>query len=81
MDEGRKLDLEDLEKVLNDPERTEWSKTLAYNNKKKILRQLKDKKLTKLRQYLFEARKKGDDATANKLAYLIKDHTKESREW
>jgi hypothetical protein len=81
MDDGRKLDLQELDAVLNDPTKSRWAKNLAYRSKKKILLQLKDKRLTQLRQWVINAQRQHDYEVAEKLTYLIKDHTKESRNW
>lgn len=65
MDEGRRHDLKQLEKIINDRETDDFTRSQAIQSRKKIIKQLEDKKLTKLRQSLIEASRANDhEATA-----------------
>ena len=79
MDEGRYHQLRELQKVLDDPTRTRFAKKSAYRTQQDILRQLKDKKLTHLREQLLNAANAGDKHAEWKISCQIRDYLKKEK--
>lgn len=79
MDQGRYKDLAKLQVVLDDPTKPVSVKRQAYSVKQDIIRQLKDKKLTALREQLVKAAQNFDELAEWKISNQIKDYMKKER--
>lgn len=75
MDNTRYVDLGRLHKVFNDPLENIHTRRIAYRSFNRILRHLKDKKLSKLRHRLVRAQLAGDSSAADRLTLQISDYS------
>jgi hypothetical protein len=71
---GRTGDLIKLNEVRNDSSKTKFVRKRADESHAIIVKQLKDKKLMKLRLHLIKATKMGDTDNAHKLQVLMQEH-------
>lgn len=76
MDWTREGDLTRLHKVFNDPLKSRHERRLAHDTFNKILRQLKDKKLTELRRRLIRAHNAEDVDAAEKITEEIYEYSR-----
>jgi hypothetical protein len=77
MDWTREGDLTRLHKVFNDPLKSRHERRLAHDTFNKILRQLKDKKLTELRRRLIRANIADDnDAAVERITEEIHEYSR-----
>lgn len=82
MDSGRQVDLLKIDRILNDPSKELRYKRAASRAKAKILAQLKDERLTRLRERLMKASRADDEWEMWKITNQIKDYLgEEGIEW
>lgn len=77
---GRAGDLAKLNKDRNDTKLSPFVRKQADEAHAKIVEQLKDKKLMRLREQLIEATKAGDMDYAGKIQLQMREHTGEDKE-
>lgn len=77
VDSSRIKDLAYIEKILADPKHPQYRKERFARTKAKILRQLKDPELAKLRERLVKATVAEDKLQIQKIQLQIKAYTKE----
>ena len=76
MDGTREGELKRLSEVFNDPLKSRHERRLAHDTFNKMLRQVKDKKLTELRRRLIRAHNAGDVNAAEKITDEIYDYSR-----
>ena len=76
MDWTREGDLTRLHKVFNDPLKSRHERRLAHDTFNKILRQLKDKKLTELRRRLIRANIADDNDAVERITEEIHEYSR-----
>lgn len=82
MDSGREVDLIRINNVLKDPTRSKLLKQIAMRTRSKIINQLKDRQLTRMRDRLMQASYANDEWEMWKITNQIKDYLGEERiEW
>lgn len=64
---------------MNDPKKSLARKRMAYKAAKTIVRQMRDRKLIKLRHRLIKAARAHDERIEWKLTNLIRDYLKEEK--
>lgn len=79
MDQSRIKDLMMLKKVMQDPDRPLKGRKVAYISYNKIIKQIKDPKLSKLRERLVKATYAEDKREIWKISATIKDYLKEDK--
>lgn len=79
MDEGRYHDLQRLQAVIDNPNKSKYARQAADKAKKDIIRQMKDKKLVHLRERLIRAAQALDEHEEWKIANEIKDYMKKEK--
>lgn len=79
MDRGRLSDLARLQKIIDDPTKSKGIRKWADKTKKTIVRQLKDRRLRRLREQLIRAAWYEDAYVEWKIANTIKDYEKKEK--
>ena len=79
MDSSRDADLRRLRVAMNNPKDSLARRALAYKAAKVIVKQMKDRKLTKMRHRLIRAARAHDLVVEWKLTNLIRDYLKEEK--
>jgi hypothetical protein len=79
MDAGRLRDIARLNQVIKDTNRTKGRRREADRTKKLIVKQLRDRKLRRLREQLIKASAKHDLKTELKLVNTIKNYLKQEQ--
>ena len=75
MDGTREGELKRLSEVFNNPLKSRHERRLAHDTFNKILRQVKDKKLTELRRRLIRAHQANDTEAAEKITDEIEAYS------
>jgi hypothetical protein len=79
-DHGRNGELTKLNKLRNDYTQSPVTRRAADKNHAKIVHQLRDKKLMRMRHRLIQAGRAGDRLEIARITAMMKAHTKEDRE-
>lgn len=79
MDVGRQNDLLRLQAVIDNPRKSLAAKHYAANVQADIVKQMKDRKLSKLRLMLVKAAQNFDETEEWKIANQIKDYLKKEK--
>lgn len=79
MDNGRLKDLKRLQAVIDNPLKSQASKKYARGIQHDIIRQLKDRKLRKLRLMLVKAAQNYDEVSEWKISCQMRDYLKQEK--
>jgi len=79
MDEGRLRDIARLDLIIKNPNKSKGIRRTADRTKKVLVKQLKDRKLRRLREQLIKASKHLDEKQELKIVNTIKNYLKEEQ--